>query len=46
MGLLGEWTEEDTEQLDQIVHTVYHIMTAQIPTWSGRELLIAKSTGV
>lgn len=36
MGLLGEWTEEDTEQLDQIVHTVYHIMTAQIPTWSGR----------
>ncbi|WP_252192556.1 TetR/AcrR family transcriptional regulator [Pseudoflavonifractor sp. MCC625] len=36
MGLLEEWTDEDTEQLDQIVHTVYHIMTAEIPPWSSR----------
>ena len=36
MGLLEEWTEEDTAQLDQIVHTVYRIMTAEIPAWSGR----------
>ena len=33
MGLLGEWTEEDTQRLDEIVHTVYHIMTAEIPPW-------------
>lgn len=26
LGLLQEWTEEDTEQLDQIVHTVYGII--------------------
>lgn len=31
MGLLEEWTEEDTKQLDQIVHIVYQIMTAQLP---------------
>lgn len=35
MGLLEEWTEEDTQQMDQIVHTVYHIMTAEIPPWEG-----------
>lgn len=33
MGLLGEWAEEDTQRLDEIVHTVYHIMTAEIPPW-------------
>lgn len=37
LGLLEEWTEEDTEQLDQIVHTVYHIMMAEIPAWDGRK---------
>ena len=31
LGLLQEWTEEDTEQLDQIVHTVYRIMMEGIP---------------
>ena len=31
MGLLREWTEEDTRQLDQIVHTVYQIMAGQLP---------------
>ena len=37
MGLLEEWTEEDTKQLDQIVHTIYHIMTAEIPPWDSRK---------
>ena len=37
MGLLEEWTEADTQQLDQIVHTVFHIMTAEIPPWDGRK---------
>ena len=37
MGLLEEWTEEDTEQLDQIVHIIYHIMTAEIPLWDSRK---------
>ncbi len=36
LGMLEEWTEEDTEHLDQIVHTLYHIMTADIPPWDGR----------
>lgn len=36
LGILEEWTEEDTEQLEQIVHTIYHIMTADIPPWDGR----------
>ena len=36
MGLLEEWTEEDTQRLDEIVHTVYHIMTAEIPPWDSR----------
>lgn len=31
LGLLQEWTAQDTEQLDQIVHTVYHLMTDGIP---------------
>ena len=31
MGLLAEWTEEDTEQLDQIVHTVYRLTMEGIP---------------
>lgn len=36
LGLLEEWTEADTRDLDQIVHTLYHIMTAHIPPWEGR----------
>ena len=35
LGLLEAWTEADTEQLDQIVHTLYHIMTAEVPPWTG-----------
>ena len=35
-GLLEEWTDADTEQLDQIVHTVYHIMTTPLPPWEMR----------
>lgn len=31
LGLLQEWTPQDAEQLDQIVHTVYHLMTDGIP---------------
>lgn len=31
LGLLESWTDADTEQLDQIVHTVYQIMTAPLP---------------
>lgn len=30
-GLLQEWTDQDTAQLDQIVHTVYHLMTTGMP---------------
>ncbi len=37
LGLLENWTDEDTERLDEIVHTVYHIMTADIPPWGGRK---------
>ena len=36
LGMLEEWTEEDTEHLDQIVHTLYHIMTADIPPWNSQ----------
>lgn len=35
LGLLENWTDADTEQLDQIVHTVYHIITAPLPSWEG-----------
>lgn len=31
LGLLQEWTPQDAEQLDQIVHIVYHLMTDGIP---------------
>lgn len=31
LGLLQEWTEQDTKQLDMIVHTVYRLMTEGIP---------------
>lgn len=31
LGLLQEWTEKDTEQLDQIVHTIYRLMREGIP---------------
>lgn len=37
LGLLQEWTEADTEQLDQIVHTVYRIMMEEIPLQEKRE---------
>lgn len=30
-GLLQEWTDQDTAQLDQIVHTVYRLMTTGMP---------------
>lgn len=31
-GLLHEWTEEDSEHLDEIVHTTYCLMMNGIPT--------------
>lgn len=31
LGLLQEWTQEDTDQLDQIVSTVYRLITEGIP---------------
>lgn len=31
LGLLREWTQEDTEQLDRIVHTVCRLMLEGIP---------------
>ena len=34
LGLLQEWTEQDTERLDQIVHTVCRLMTEGIPPQS------------
>lgn len=38
-GLLQEWTEQDTEQLDQIIHTVYRLITEGIPPhWGGGTL--------
>ena len=40
MGALGGWTEEDTQRLDEIVHTVYHIMTAEIPPGTARPDII------
>ncbi len=32
MGMLREWTEEDTERLDEIVHTVYRIIIEGVPS--------------
>lgn len=37
LGLLEEWTEEDTQRLDQIVHTIYHLMTAELPPWVSQD---------
>lgn len=31
LGLLQEWTEQDTEHLDQIVHIVYRLLMEGIP---------------
>lgn len=31
LGVLYDWTEEDSEHLDEIVHTVYCLMTEGIP---------------
>lgn len=31
LGLLREWKEQDTEQLEQIVHTVYRLLMEGIP---------------
>lgn len=30
-GMLQEWSDQDTHQLDQIVHTVYRLITEGIP---------------
>ncbi len=35
-ALLQEWNEQDTEQLDQIVHTVYRLLTEGIPSTAER----------
>lgn len=37
LGLLHEWTEEDSEHLDEIVHTVYCLMMKGIPPWRKTE---------
>lgn len=36
IGLLREWSEEDTKKLDQIVHTVYLLMTGGISPFSNQ----------
>lgn len=36
-GLLQEWTEEDSEHLDEIVHTVFCLMTQGVPPWQKAE---------
>ena len=36
IGLLREWSEEDTKNLDQIVHTVYLLMTGGISPFSNQ----------
>lgn len=36
IGLLREWTEEDTKNLDQIVHTVYLLMTGGLSPFSQK----------
>ncbi|MGN1003960.1 MAG: TetR/AcrR family transcriptional regulator [Oscillospiraceae bacterium] len=35
IGLLREWTEEDTKNLDQTVHTVYLLMTGGLTPFSN-----------
>ena len=35
LGLFRNWTEEDTKNLDQIVHTVFRLMTEGIPPTEG-----------
>lgn len=35
LGLFRSWTEEDTKNLDQIVHTVFRLMTEGIPPTEG-----------
>lgn len=37
IGLLSEWSKQDTEQLDQIVHTVYRLLTEGIPPKTEKE---------
>ena len=34
IGLLQEWTEEDTRNLDQIAHEVYQLITGGISPFS------------
>lgn len=36
-GLLQNWTPEDTENLDQIVHTVYRLVMEGIPAQENRK---------
>lgn len=36
MGLLRSWTEEDSKNLDQIVHTVYLLVTGKISAFSPK----------
>lgn len=31
LGLLQDWTDEDTQQMDQIVHTVYRLIMEGVP---------------
>lgn len=36
MGLLRFWTEEDSKNLDQVVHTVYLLITGEISVFSKK----------
>lgn len=37
MGILGEWTEEDTQNLDQIVHEVYLLLMGKLTPFSSKK---------
>lgn len=38
IGLLRNWTETDTQNLDQIVHTVFRLMTEGISPIERKEI--------
>lgn len=37
MGILKEWTPEDTKQMDHIVHEIYLLMNGKITPFSEKE---------
>ncbi len=44
MGLLRDWTEADTEDLEHIVHQVYLILTGEVSALDRRELVMELSS--